>query len=61
LPGFRYPLNPCAANRLHSAIGYIAPADKIAGKAEEIFAMRELKLEQARSKKKKIARHTIAA
>ena len=34
--------------RLHSAIGYIAPFDFIAGKAEEIWADRDRKLEQAR-------------
>ena len=47
--------------RLHSAIGYIAPVDKLTGKAEEIFAIRELKLEQARSKRKETARDTLAA
>ncbi len=31
--------------RLHSAIGYIAPADKLAGREEEIFAARDRKLE----------------
>jgi transposase InsO family protein len=30
--------------RLHSAIGYITPADKLQGRAEEIFAQREAKL-----------------
>jgi hypothetical protein len=34
--------------RLHSAIGYITPADKLAGQAEEIFAARDRKLEAAR-------------
>jgi len=35
-------------HRLHSAIGYVAPADKLAGKAPEILANRDLKLVEAR-------------
>jgi putative transposase len=34
--------------RLHSAIGYIAPADKLNGMAQEIFKERDRKLEAAR-------------
>ncbi|MHC4067683.1 MAG: transposase [Planctomycetota bacterium] len=34
--------------RLHSAIGYITPQDKLAGRAEAIFAAREAKLAAAR-------------
>jgi len=34
--------------RLHSAIGYITPADKLAGRAEMIFADRDAKLAAAR-------------
>jgi transposase InsO family protein len=34
--------------RLHSAIGYITPADFLAGRAEQIFAERDRKLEAAR-------------
>lgn len=34
--------------RLHSAIGYITPKDKLEGKAEAIFAAREQKLAAAR-------------
>ena len=34
--------------RLHSAISYVAPADKLAGKALEILADRERKLDAAR-------------
>lgn len=34
--------------RLHSAIGYIAPADKLAGRQDQIFAARDRKLEAAR-------------
>jgi putative transposase len=36
--------------RLHSAVGYIAPLDFMAGKAKAIWAARELKLEAAREK-----------
>lgn len=35
--------------RLHSSIGYIAPVDKLSGKAEEIFKARDFKLEAARA------------
>lgn len=38
--------------RLHSAIGYIAPIDKLNGKAEEIFKARDEKLEAARAARK---------
>jgi len=37
--------------RLHSAIGYIAPADKLAGREQEIFAARDRKLETARQQR----------
>jgi hypothetical protein len=33
---------------LHSAIGYVAPADKLAGTAPEILANRDRKLVEAR-------------
>src|SRR5438270_4202760 len=36
------------AVRLHSAIGYVTPADKLAGREKEIFAARDAKLEAAR-------------
>jgi hypothetical protein len=36
------------SKRLHSAIGYITPNDKMAGKAEEIWQARDEKLEIAR-------------
>ena len=35
--------------RLHSAIGYIAPKDKLEGRAQAILAQREAKLEAARN------------
>lgn len=38
--------------RLHSAIGYIAPRDKLEGRAEAIFAERDRKLEEARERRK---------
>jgi transposase InsO family protein len=38
--------------RLHSAIGYLAPADKLAGLAEVIFAERDRKLEAAREQRR---------
>jgi len=41
--------------RLHSAIGYITPRDKLEGRAAQIFAARDAKLETARQ-----ARRTAA-
>jgi transposase InsO family protein len=38
--------------RLHSAIGYIAPADMLAGREREIFAARDCKLAEARERRK---------
>src|SRR5438067_111286 len=37
--------------RLHSAIGYLAPIDKLEGRATQIFAQRDRKLEEARLKR----------
>ena len=39
--------------RLHSAIGYIAPVDKLNGRDQEIFKERDQKLEKARALRKK--------
>ena len=38
--------------RLHSAIGYITPADKLQGRAETILAQRDAKLAVAREARK---------
>ena len=38
--------------RLHSAIGYLTPADKLAGNDDAIFAARDQKLQQARENRK---------
>jgi hypothetical protein len=38
--------------RLHSAIGYVAPADKLAGRERSIFAERDRKLDVARQRRK---------
>ena len=37
--------------RLHAAIGYVAPRDKLLGREQEIFAERDRKLEQARKER----------
>jgi transposase InsO family protein len=37
--------------RLHSAIGYVTPADKLAGREQTIFEQRDQKLEQARERR----------
>jgi len=46
--------------RLHSAIGYVAPADKLAGRESEIFAERDRKLVKARERRR-IARQAARA
>jgi transposase InsO family protein len=38
--------------RLHSAIGYVAPKDKLEAREKEIFAERDRKLEQAREQRR---------
>ena len=38
--------------RLHSAIGYVAPADKLAGRERAIFAERDRKLDAARERRR---------
>ena len=38
--------------RLHSAIGYVTPADKLAGREEKIWAARDAKLEAARERRR---------
>jgi putative transposase len=38
--------------RLHSAIGYVTPFDKMSGREEEIFAERDHRLEDARRRRK---------
>lgn len=37
--------------RLHSAIGYVTPSDKLAGREREIFAERDRKLAKARARR----------
>ena len=45
--------------RLHSAIGYITPQDKLEGREKTIFAERDRKLEEAR-KERQIRRQPAA-
>jgi hypothetical protein len=42
--------------RLHSAIGYVTPADKLASRERMIFAERDLKLDAARQRRELPAR-----
>ncbi|MEW6203275.1 MAG: IS3 family transposase [bacterium] len=44
--------------RLHSAIGYVTPKDKLEGREKEIFAERDRKLESAR-RQRKLARQVL--
>lgn len=50
--------------RLHSGIGYVTPADKLAGREQAIFAERDRKLAEARARraeKRRAARENITA
>jgi hypothetical protein len=42
--------------RLHSALGYITPADKLNGLEQLIFAERDRKLEEARQRRQQARR-----
>lgn len=44
--------------RLHSAIGYITPADRLAGRAEEIRAIRDRKLKAAQHQRRVVQQST---
>jgi transposase InsO family protein len=44
--------------RLHSAIGYVAPIDKLEGREDAIFAARDRKLEEARRKRQRARQAT---
>lgn len=46
--------------RLHSAIGYITPADRLAGRSEQIWATRDARLEAARAARQ-LAHQAVAA
>jgi len=47
--------------RLHSAIGYITPADKLAGRADAIWAARRQKLAVANARRRAKAKETNIA
>ncbi|MCA9147483.1 MAG: hypothetical protein KDB05_32125 [Planctomycetales bacterium] len=48
--------------RLHSALGYVTPADKLHGREQEIFRARDRKLEEARARRQaaRAAQATVA-
>ena len=46
-------INTYNTERLHSAIGYVAPADMLAGREEEVWALRDARLEAARDARKR--------
>lgn len=43
--------------RLHSAIGWVTPADKLAGREKEIWATRDTRLEAAREARRQMRQH----
>jgi putative transposase len=45
--------------RLHSALGYVTPADKLAGREPEIFRERDRKLEAARERRAASRRRSV--
>lgn len=45
-------------HRLHNAIGFVTPADMLAGRAEAIWAARDEKLEQARERRRVLQRES---
>ena len=47
--------------RLHSAIGYVAPVDRLANRHRSIFQQRDLKLEAARKIRKRKRQQLAAA
>ncbi|MEM7784245.1 MAG: IS3 family transposase [Planctomycetota bacterium] len=47
--------------RLHSAIGYVTPADKLAGRAESIQDARDKRLEEARERRRQKRQQKVAA
>jgi putative transposase len=46
--------------RLHSAIGYVTPADKLAGREKAIFAERDRKLAEARQRRQQCRAANVA-
>ena len=47
--------------RLHSAIGYVTPADKLAGREKEIWAERKRKLAEAEGRRRAAPPRATAA
>lgn len=47
--------------RLHSAIGYVTPADKLAGRAEAIQSVRDQRLEAARERRRQKRQQSVGA
>ena len=48
-------------HRLHSALSYVTPQDKLQGREQEIFAARDLKLEVAQARRKAARERTLEA
>jgi transposase InsO family protein len=47
--------------RLHSALGFIRPYDRLVGRHEEIFQVRDAKLEAARARRRVVREHGLLA
>jgi len=47
--------------RLHSALGYITPKDKLEGREDEVFTARDRKIEEAREQRKAQRQRAVAA
>ena len=44
---------------LHAALGYVTPADFLAGRQEQIWAARDCKLEKAREQRRKARKKAL--
>jgi putative transposase len=47
--------------RLHSAIGFVTPYDRLVGRHEEIFQARDAKLDAGRARRKAVREHPLMA
>jgi len=61
--GARWSSLPCPTNDavLHSAIGYVTPADKLAGREKIIYQQRDQKLALARARRQRRRAETNTA